>query len=324
MRKQDIVFLACAVLLFILAFSFPSIASKGSLLHPEKATSSLAALIFFINGIEIKKEKWLEFFYLRDCLLIQAATFFISSLIGLLLHELFFKNFYLSPLILAGIVLLSSLPTTVASASIFTKIAEGDSTFTLINSIIGNTLGLFIVPVITGFFIPDWHSESFDTSLLMLNLFLIALLPFSLGLALRKFIPENTVKLFLKHIQRVLLLAIVYLSLSESFFQIDKDLLSEKISYPILLLETFFLYLLFLALSFMLSRYMSFTRERKIASIFILTQKTAVLGIPLAESFFLSSSEQSFLLFPLLFYTLIQWAGSSALLILLGRSEELK
>ncbi|CDR33353.1 bile acid:sodium symporter [Criblamydia sequanensis] len=323
MRKQDIVFLACAVFLFILAFSFPSIGSKGSLLHPEKATSFLAALIFFINGIEIKKEKWFEFFYLRDCLLIQAATFLISVLIGLLLHELFFKNFYLSPLILAGIVLLSSLPTTVASASIFTKIAEGDSTFTLINSIIGNTLGLFIVPLITGYFIPNWHRESFDTGLLALNLFLIALLPFSLGLALRKLNPGDAIKLFLKYFQRFLLLAIVYLSLSESFFQIDNDFLSAKISYPILLLETFILYLLFLALSFILSRFMAFSRKRKIASIFILTQKTAVLGIPLAESFFLSSSEQSFLLFPLLFYTLIQWTGSSALLFLLGQKEKL-
>ena len=120
---------------------------SGSAASALKTTANLAiALLFFMHGAKISRQAALAgLTHWRLHLLIIAATFLLFPLIGLAVAA---SGLPVPPEMMAGIVYMTLLPSTVQSSIAFSSIAKGNVAAAVCAASASNLLGIFLTPAL--------------------------------------------------------------------------------------------------------------------------------------------------------------------------------
>lgn len=167
------------------------------------------AVLFFLYGARLKLETvmaGLTDFRLQG--LIFGATYVLFPVLALGLSALFRP--ILGDELAIGIIFLGILPSTVQSSIAFTGLARGDVAGAICGATLSNLLGVFITPVLAAVLLGaagggfSWQAVS--------SIAIQILLPFGLGMALRRFIGAwvERQKLLTLSVDRGSILLIVY------------------------------------------------------------------------------------------------------------------
>ncbi|MCL2791470.1 MAG: bile acid:sodium symporter [Spirochaetaceae bacterium] len=284
----------------ICGYYFPEFAK---IINKDRMFSTfLVIFLFFIQGFILQKEK--VFSGIKNLKLHVTMLFF--TFIFYPLYFFIFVN--ILPLtdnegVIAGLFILACLPTTIASCAVFTSLAGGNTSGVIFNTVISNTAGVFITPLLFSFMVT---TAALVLPLSMLSEVLVGLviriiIPMALGMILRnffiEFIDKNRKKF--STASSIAILCILFLAFAESSNYITSDLVATL--YPVFI----FLAVSYFIISFIIYKTASllgFPEEDIIASVFTGAQKT-LAGAPLITLFFKDSPHMlGIVLIPLLFF----------------------
>ncbi len=182
-------------------------------------TDAGIALLFFLHGARLSRQAILAGIGAwRIHVLALAATFVFFPTVGLLLRAV--SHGWLNPVIADGMLFLCLLPSTVQSSIAFTSIARGNVPAAVCSASASNVLGIFVTPVLVGFFLLRGSAGGFSldaVGAIMLQL----LLPFGLGHLSRPltaaFIARH--KEILGKVDRGTILLVVYTAFSAAVIE---------------------------------------------------------------------------------------------------------
>jgi solute carrier family 10 (sodium/bile acid cotransporter), member 7 len=301
-------FLLALVGAVLVAFAFPEPGARGGALHAERVNNFGIALILFLQGLSLAFEKirsgagnW------RLHVTIQAFTFVIFPVVGILFH-------YGVPLlwpsepaaIRDGFLYLCVLPSTVSTSVVLTSVAHGNTPGALFNAAFSNILGVFLTPALVKLLMhTTGQTASFGP--LLLKILLLTLLPFFLGMLLRRYVKYwvGTHKTWVARLSNGVIVFIVYSAFCDSV--VEK--VWQRHGFGTTALVLLFVTLLFAGMSGLVGlacRWLRFTREDAIAAYFCSVKKTLAMGVPLAMLIFGARNDLSLILLPIMFYHPLQ------------------
>src|SRR6187549_812489 len=145
MKRPDW-FLVGMGLSVMLAWLVPAPGAKGGSLHPELLNKLGVSLIFFLHGLTLSlaalsagARNW------RLHLLVQACTFLLCPLLGLLLLAAI--GSHLAVDLRTGLFFLCALPSTVSSSVALTATAKGNVPAAVFNATLSSLLGVLLTPL---------------------------------------------------------------------------------------------------------------------------------------------------------------------------------
>ncbi|KAG0166043.1 hypothetical protein DFQ28_011619 [Apophysomyces sp. BC1034] len=148
-------FLLGLAFVIILAWQFPDVARKGGYLRAEWSIKwGAVIIIFLISGLSLRTRILAQtILRIRLHLLIQIINLVIIPffVFGLVL-VFFYLRMPMNSLLLIGVVIAASTPTTVSSNVVMTKNADGNEASALMNAALGNVLGIFVSPALVSTF----------------------------------------------------------------------------------------------------------------------------------------------------------------------------
>lgn len=180
-------------LMFILAWIAPELAAKGGWLRPEITTSAAVALIFVFQGWCLPLSAvGAALGQGRLHAVVQGVTFVGFPLLGWLFAQA--GSGWLAPELLAGVLYLSVLPSTVSSASVLTAAAGGNAAGAICNAVLSSLAGILLTPLLVSLllgasvFVPAEGMSSSGAAgpgALVWALTKLILMPFAFGQLLR-------------------------------------------------------------------------------------------------------------------------------------------
>jgi sodium/bile acid cotransporter 7 len=301
-------FLLALVGAVLVAFVLPEPGARGGVLHAELVNNFGIALILFLQGLSLAYEKiksgagnW------RLHTVIQAFTFVVFPVVGLLFH---FGVPLLWPgepaAIRDGFLYLCVLPSTVSTSVVLTAVARGNTSGALFNAALSNILGVFLTPVLVQLLMQTTgQTASFGP--LLLKILLLTLLPFFLGMGLRRYVKHwvEQHKAWVARLSNSVIVFIVYSAFCDSV--VEKIWQRHGLGTTALVL--LFVAVLFAGMSGLVGlvcRWLRFSREDSIAVYFCSVKKTLAMGVPLAMLIFGNRSDLSLILLPIMFYHPLQ------------------
>src|ERR1700746_1009919 len=173
----------------LLAFIFPDPAARNGWLHPDLVQNIGIALILFLQGISMPLEKvrrgagnW------KLHVIIQGFTFLIFPLVGLgfnfVLQALWPSE---PPAVRQGFLYLCVLPSTVSTSVVLTSVARGNTAAAILSAAFSNIAGVILTPLLVSFLMQA-TGQSGPIGPLLLQIACLTLLPFAVGVGLRRFI----------------------------------------------------------------------------------------------------------------------------------------
>jgi sodium/bile acid cotransporter 7 len=303
-------FLIGLVIAVILAFIFPGPGSRQGFLHPELLNNIGIALILFLQGLSLALEKvksgaanW------RLHLIIQAFTFLIFPLVGLLFHLAVPAIWHSEPdAIKDGFLYLCVLPSTISTSVVLTAVARGNTAGALFNAALSNIAGVILTPILVHLLMQRSGADAATPfGPLLLKITLLTLLPFGIGMLLRPHIKSwvDAHKAWSTRISNTVILFIVYTAFCDS---VEQDIWHRH--GPLLTIQTIAVVIaLFTLISLLVhysSRALKLNREDHIAAYFCSVKKTLAMGVPLAMLIFGERADLSLILLPIMFYHPLQ------------------
>jgi len=273
------------------AQKFPKLGMDQGILQPEIFIGKFGVMcIFLLSGLS------LELSELREAVnnhklngLIQLSSFILWPLLfGLPLFKLLETFSIFTPALRDGLLILSSLPTTVNMCVLLTSAAGGSVASALCNAVMGNTLGIFATPALLLRFFGTSISLPFGKMVGKLSSKVLA--PVLVGQVLRqtpaKEIYKRHSKKF-KRFQEIILLGIVWNAFSNAFAKgLGVDFgMSTGISLFATLVGLV-LSSLFVLFNFFKLPQLGFKPEEVIAATFCASHKTLAFGLPLIKTVF--------------------------------------
>jgi sodium/bile acid cotransporter 7 len=285
-----------------LGFLFPQ---ADAVLNPRNLTrTGLIVALFIIMGLTLPSESiragladWRLHLYLQGFLFLLTPAYF-------LLTTLPFRA-SLNPDLLAGVLALSCLPTTIASCIIFTQLAGGNVTGTMFNAAASNILGVFLSPLLlslllrgAGRLIPASQLAG-----VLRDLAVQILVPIAAGQLLRRLLQPAVERrrAALAVLANILLLGVILLTFVRSAG--TPGFLAQLRGALGLFLYLAVSHLILVALAYFGARALRFAPANVISAVFAAPQKTLALGVPLLATFFARSPEAlGLVMLPVLFY----------------------
>lgn len=197
-------------LAFIVAWLIPE---PGRMLNQWGLIPWMVVIIFLINGYQtrlrqIPKEKSL----IVTALLAIAINLLLSPFIGLFLAT----RSGLPDGAALGLVVMASVPATLSSGIVMTQLAGGDGTKALALTILLNLCGVFILPITLQATLGTAGIVALSPWVMLLQLIKIVLVPFFVGMLLRRIEILKLNPSLLKYTPSLCVVATVWMSMSSS------------------------------------------------------------------------------------------------------------
>ena len=298
-------FMKGMVVAIFLAWLWPDPGAKDGFLHPDLLTKAGVALVFFLNGLGLSfaalKAGTLQW---RLHLLVQASTFLLFPLIGLLtlwaLGEHFPKDLRL------GFFYLCALPSTVSSSVAMTAAARGNVPAAVFNATLSSLLGIFLTPLWIGLVLKQ-GGQHMPLGKVILDLLLWLVLPLAIGQLARPWLGgwAHQHKKRLAVVDRVTILILVYTSFCDSM---KTHVWSQHGVGPVVatLLGSAALFYLVLYATTWACNALGFTPADRAAAVFCGSKKTLASGVPMAQLIFGATPGLSLILLPIMVYHPLQ------------------
>ena len=254
------------------------------------AANAGIALLFFLYGGRLARDvivagmtQW------RLQLVVGLTTFVLFPALGLGVRAALARWGLPEPL-LAGIVYLSVLPSTVQSSIAFTSIARGNITAAICAATLSNLAGVFLTPLLVTLLIGigDGSAGSLDAVGKIVGFLLV---PFVVGHLLRPVLREwlERNNAWLGWLDRGAILLIVYIAFSEGvvggiWHQLPASSIAVLVVVSAIMLGAVMVILTFV------SRRLGFGKEDEIAIVFCGSKKSLASGLPMAKLLFTGPS----------------------------------
>ncbi|KAI1100006.1 SBF-like CPA transporter family-domain-containing protein [Jackrogersella minutella] len=223
----------------VLGYFFPHVAARGGIIRSEYSILyGGIGLIFFINGMQLSPEKLKEHVTnWRLHIVVQGINLVLIPVIQVAIVHIVIAAGGMSSgtvdaSILVGMVVVSCIPTTVASNVVMTRNAGGDEAAAIIEVVIGNVIGSLLSPWLIYGFLPS--GGEFDSlkpakantlgpmyANVMQQLGLSVLLPLVVGQGLRWTFPKQVMwtlrTFYLAQFCSVLLMLVAWSTFSGAF-----------------------------------------------------------------------------------------------------------
>lgn len=248
------------------------------------AVSVAVALLLFLYGARLSPlAVWQGLLHWRLQSLVFASTYVLFPLLGLALARAF--GGLLPQELVAGLIFLCILPSTVQSSIAFTGIARGNVAAALCSASVSNLFGMALTPLLV-MLLLDSRGGGFSTQAIE-NIALQLLLPFLAGQLLRRWIGPflQRHKAPLSLVDRGSILLVVYAAFSEGMVA---GIWSQVTLGDLALISLLGLVLLatVLVITTVASRRLGFSKEDEIAIVFCGSKKSMASGIPMANILF--------------------------------------
>ncbi len=248
------------------------------------AVSVAVALLLFLYGARLSPlAVWQGLLHWRLQSLVFASTYELFPLLGLALARAF--GGLLPQELVAGLIFLCILPSTVQSSIAFTGIARGNVAAALCSASVSNLFGMALTPLLV-MLLLDSRGGGFSTQAIE-NIALQLLLPFLAGQLLRRWIGPflQRHKAPLSLVDRGSILLVVYAAFSEGMVA---GIWSQVTLGDLALISLLGLVLLatVLVITTVASRRLGFSKEDEIAIVFCGSKKSMASGIPMANILF--------------------------------------
>ncbi len=196
-----------------IALLAPEFGSSRGPLHLGIVTSLGVALVFFLHGAALSREKLVSGAkHWRLHVFVQTFTYVVFPVVGLLLM-LSLRNTLPADLLL-GVFYLCALPSTVSSSVAMTSMARGNVSGAIFNATISGLIGMAVTPLLMGLVISA-SGASMPLGKALTGVALQLLLPFALGQLLRPLIGSWLAKK--KHITNKIDRGVIVLIVYSSF-----------------------------------------------------------------------------------------------------------
>jgi sodium/bile acid cotransporter 7 len=299
----------------ILGAFFPC---RGEFARVVGIASKIAiSLLFFLQGARLSRAAVLAgILHWRLHLQIFTSTFIVFPLLGLALRPV--SGTLIVPPLYVGLLFLCTLPSTVQASVIFTSIAGGNVAAALCSASLSSIIGMGLTPLLIGLLL---HAQSESSLSGVVSIALQVLVPFVAGQALQHWL-EPWIKRNAKTVRRVDLgsvLLMVYGAISAATLSGMWRLLPVH-SFLALILVDGVLLAIMLTANVLVARRAGFARQDEIAIAFCGTQKSLIMGIPMANALF-AGSTLGFVVLPMIVYHQMQFMTCANIARRYARSE---
>jgi solute carrier family 10 (sodium/bile acid cotransporter), member 7 len=288
----------------IIAFLFPQPGSRNGWLHPDLISNFGIALILFLQGLSMPLEKvkrgagnW------RLHVIIQLFTFVVFPIVGLGFQFIEPHIWVNEPRgIQQGFLYLCVLPSTVSTSVVLTSVARGNTAAAILSAAFSNIVGVVLTPLLVSFLMQA-TGQSGPIGPLLLQIACLTLLPFAIGVGLRRFIQAwiDANKSWVNLISNTVILFIVYTAFCDSVNERIWDKYGVVLTVGVFL-SVALLFGMMSLLIYLTSLAAKLNREDGIAVYFCSVKKTLAMGVPLAILIFGSRADLSLILLPIMFY----------------------
>lgn len=314
-------FILGLLLAVLLAFLFPAPGSRNGFLHADVVNNFGIVLILLLQGLSLAFEKlkngagnW------KLHVIIQSFTFVVFPVVGIIANFVVPLVWPSEPMaIREGLLYLCVLPSTISTSVVLTAVAHGNVAGALFNAALSNLVGVVLTPLMVHALMQT-TGQNAPLGPLMLKIMLLTLLPFFIGMILRRFVKKwvDHHKAWVARISNTVIVFIVYSAFCDSF--VEKIWEQHGLATTLKLLVC--IILLFTGMSVLIystCRLLRLNREDGIAAYFCSVKKTLAMGVPLALLIFGQRSDIPLIILPLMFYHPLQifingllanyWAG---------------
>lgn len=188
-----------------------------------------------------------------------------------------------------GTLIVTAVPCTLASATIWTRIGGGNDALALLVTVASNSSGFLVTPLLLS--LTAGSSVRMDTRDMMLKLFEVIVLPVVAGQVVRSapgVAPRaDRVKGWVAVVNRLLILSVILMGVSKASLKLTES--STAIPYlqlAVLLATVSAIHTVSAAVCWYASRALRLTRNDAIALVFTGAQKTLPTGLYIAATFF--------------------------------------
>jgi sodium/bile acid cotransporter 7 len=288
----------------LLAWLLPAPGAKGGSLHPELLNKLGVSLIFFLHGLTLSfaalgagARNW------RLHLLVQACTFLLGPLLGVLLLASIGKN--LSVDLRTGLFFLCALPSTVSSSVALTATAKGNVPAAVFNATLSSLLGVVLTPLWLSLVLGA-TGEALPIASVIVDLALWLVLPLFIGQLLRPLLGAFATrhKSGISVLDRLTILMLVYTSFCDSvqdgvWRAGGSALVVSALSSIVILAAT-------MLVVWHVSRALHFALPDRIVALFCGSKKTLASGVPMARLIFGAHPGLGIILLPIMLYHPLQ------------------
>jgi len=280
-------------------------------------TTGVIGVLFFLYGLRLSPAETIAGLrHWRLHLTILSATYIVFPLIGLGLSVLL--RHWMTPTLVAGIIYLSLVPSTIQTSVTFTSIAHGNVAGAVVSASASNLLGVFLTPLLC------WLVLSHDSNLTItpraiLSIVAEIIVPFILGQVCRRWLATFVAahpKLSL--VDQAAVVLIVYSAFSSAMTEGVWHLTSFPVVMAVIGLCLGCLVVM-LVLTWYGAKALGFSRADAIAIQFCGTKKSLASGLPIAGVLFAGTS-LALVVLPLIIFHQLQLLVCGTLAARYGRA----
>lgn len=283
----------------------PEIGTGNGPLHLGLITSIGVALVFFLHGAAMSREKLVAGAkHWRLHTFVQSFTYIVFPVIGAVLF-LTLRNVLPADLLL-GIFFLCALPSTVSSSVAMTSMARGNVSGAIFNATVSGLIGMALTPLLMGLVISA-SGASMPLGKALMGVAMQLLLPFALGQLARPLIGDWLAKRkkITTKIDRGVIVLIVYSSFCDAtaaglWHQYGWETIGAVMGISAAML------FVVLGLTTFTARRFGFSVEDEITAVFCGSKKSLANGIPMAKILFAGHPALGLLVLPLMVYHQLQ------------------
>lgn len=264
---------------FLLAWIFPS---AGVILKENNFVYIFIFIIFLVNGYNLELTskhlggKFILAFFIG---------FIISLIITPLLCGFIFSFLDIDKTLLYGIIIISSMPPTLSSGIVISKVSGGNSSWAILLTIGFNLLGALVIPLVLSSLFSGLGSIYVPVLPLLSKIMLLVLLPVFLGLGLKRVLP-NRLPTWGSYIPPFLILLTLFSFIGNSKTVLKSFSITQL---PMLILYVGSIHIVLLLTLLLVSKIIGLKNSERNSYIFVCSQKTLPMAMTVLAILFPST-----------------------------------